>query len=144
MKALIQRVQRASVTTGETTIASIGPGFLVLLGVAQGDDAETARRIARKLLALRIFPDENGKTNRNLRDVGGSLLIVSQFTLCADTRHGNRPSFTTAADPGAAKELYEYFIELCRQDGAPVQHGEFGADMAVELVNDGPFTIILE
>lgn len=144
MKAVIQRVQKACVRVDDAVIGAIGQGYLVLLGVAQGDDRATAERIAKKLLALRIFADENGKTNLSIRDVHGSLLIVSQFTLCADTSHGNRPSFITAAPPAAANELYEYFIELCRKEIPVVEHGSFGADMKVELVNDGPFTILLE
>lgn len=144
MKVVIQRVTRAQVTVDSEVIGQIGQGYLVLLGVAQGDDKATAERIAKKLLGLRIFADENGKTNLSIKDVQGELLIVSQFTLCADTRHGNRPSFTTAGSPTLANELYEYFIELCRQQVPKVEHGSFGADMKVELVNDGPFTIILE
>lgn len=144
MKAVIQRVSRASVTVDGQVIGAIDQGYLVLLGVAQGDTRETADRIVKKLLSLRIFADENGKTNLSIRDVNGSLLIVSQFTLCADTRHGNRPSFTTAAAPDMAQELYEYVIDLCRSQNIPVEHGSFGADMKVELLNDGPFTIILE
>jgi len=144
MKVIIQRVTRAQVTVENNIIGQIGHGYLVLLGVAQGDDKATAERIAKKLLGLRIFADENGKTNLSIKDVGGELLIVSQFTLCADTRHGNRPSFTTAGSPALANELYEYFIELCRQQVPKVEHGSFGAEMKVELVNDGPFTIILE
>lgn len=144
MKAVIQRVERASVQVEDAVIGSIGHGYLILLGVADGDDKATAERIARKMLALRIFADEQGKTNLSIRDVQGSLLIVSQFTLCADVKHGNRPSFTGAAAPAQAKELYEYFIQLCKQEIPVVQHGSFGADMKVELVNDGPFTIILE
>lgn len=144
MKAVIQRVTQAKVTVDNTVIGQIGQGYLVLLGVAQGDDKATADRIAKKLLGLRIFADENGKTNLSIKDVGGELLIVSQFTLCADTRHGNRPSFTTAASPALANELYEYFIDLCRQQITKVEHGSFGAEMKVELINDGPFTIVLE
>ena len=144
MKVVIQRVTRAQVTVDNEIIGKIDKGYLVLLGVAQGDDKATAERIAKKLLGLRIFADGNGKTNLSIKDVGGELLIVSQFTLCADTRHGNRPSFTTAGSPALANELYEYFIELCRQQVPKVEHGSFGAEMKVELVNDGPFTIILE
>lgn len=144
MKVVIQRVNRASVTVEDQVIGAIGQGYLVLLGVAVDDDRATAERIVKKLLGLRIFSDENGKTNLSIRDVNGALLIVSQFTLCADTRHGNRPSFTTAAPPTLANELYEYFIELCKKEIPQVEHGSFGADMKVELVNDGPFTIILE
>ncbi len=144
MKAVIQRVTEASVSVDGEEIGSIGTGYLVLLGVAQGDTRETAERIANKMLNLRIFPDENGKTNLSLQDVGGSILVVSQFTLCADTRRGNRPSFITAAPPDLAEELYEYFITLCRARVPQVEHGSFGAEMKVALVNDGPFTIILE
>ena len=144
MKVVIQRVSRAQVTVDHEIIGQIGQGYLVLLGVAQDDDKATAERIAKKMLGLRIFADENGKTNLSIKDVQGELLIVSQFTLCADTRHGNRPSFTTAGSPTLANELYEYFISLCKQQVAKVEHGSFGADMKVELVNDGPFTIILE
>ncbi|MCI8401966.1 MAG: D-tyrosyl-tRNA(Tyr) deacylase [Lachnospiraceae bacterium] len=144
MKTVIQRVSHASVTVDGQTIGAIGQGYLVLTGIAAGDTRQTVERIARKMLALRIFADENGKTNLSLRDVGGSLLIVSQFTLCADTSHGNRPSFTTAAPPDLALSLYEYLIELCRREIPVVEHGSFGAEMKVELVNDGPFTILLE
>lgn len=144
MKVVIQRVTRAQVTVAHEIIGKIDKGYLVLLGVAQDDDKATAERIVKKLLSLRIFADENGKTNLSIKDVGGELLIVSQFTLYADTRHGNRPSFTTAGSPALANELYEYFIQLCRQQVPKVEHGSFGAEMKVELVNDGPFTIILE
>ena len=143
MKTVITRVRRASVAVDGQTVGAIGHGCLVLLGVEMGDTKETADRIARKLLALRIFADENGKTNRSLSDVGGSLLIVSQFTLCADTSHGNRPSFTSAAPPDQARELYEYFIDCCREQVPQVERGVFGAEMQVESVNDGPFTILL-
>ena len=144
MKTVIQRVLRASVTVDGQTIASIGQGYLVLAGMAKGDTKETVERITKKMLALRIFADEHGKTNRSIRDVNGSLLLVSQFTLCADTSHGNRPGFTTAAAPDEAEKLYEYMLSLCAESGLTVEHGQFGADMKVELVNDGPFTIILE
>lgn len=144
MKAVIQRVLYADVSVDGVSCASIGSGCLVLLGIAAEDTKETAERVARKLLALRIFADENGKTNLSIRDINGSLLIVSQFTLCADTRHGNRPSFTAAAPPALAEELYEYFIALCRREIAQVEHGVFGAHMEVALTNDGPFTILLE
>ena len=143
MKTVITRVSRASVTVDGETVGAIDRGYLVLLGVEMGDTKETVERIARKLLALRIFADENGKTNRSLSDVGGSLLLVSQFTLCADTSHGNRPSFTAAAPPEQARELYEYFIDRCREQVPRVEHGVFGAEMQVESVNDGPFTILL-
>ena len=143
MKAVIQRVTRASVTVDGDQIAGIEKGYLVLLGVGQEDDRATAERIAKKLASLRIFEDENGKTNLSLKDVDGQLLLISQFTLYADTSHGNRPGFTLAAKPEQANELYEYFVEKCKEYGLPTQHGQFGADMKVELVNDGPFTIIL-
>ena len=144
MKTVVQRVLQASVAVDGALCASIGPGYLVLLGIAAEDTRETVERVAKKLLSLRLFADENGKTNLSIRDVGGSLLIVSQFTLCANTRRGNRPSFTAAAPPALAEELYEYFIALCRQEAAQVEHGVFGAHMEVSLTNDGPFTILLE
>ena len=144
MKVVIQRVHRASVTIDGQVHGSIGKGYLVLLGVGHEDDEKTADRIVKKMINLRIFPDENGKTNLSLKDVGGSLLVVSQFTLYADCSHGNRPGFTNAAKPDHANALYEYFVSKCREQVEPVQTGVFGADMKVELVNDGPFTIILE
>lgn len=144
MKTVIQRVSQASVAVDGEIRGSIGMGYLVLLGIAAEDTKETVERVVKKLLALRIFADENDKTNLSIRDVGGSLLVVSQFTLCADTRHGNRPSFTTAAPPALAEELYKYFIDLCRREIPQVEHGIFGAHMEVSLVNDGPFTILLE
>lgn len=144
MKTVIQRVSQASVAVNGEIRGSIGMGYLVLLGIAAEDTKETVERVVKKLLALRIFADENDKTNLSIRDVGGSLLVVSQFTLCADTRHGNRPSFTTAAPPALAEELYKYFIDLCRREIPQVEHGIFGAHMEVSLVNDGPFTILLE
>ena len=143
MKAVIQRVSHAGVTVEGSRIAEIEKGYLVLLGVGQEDNRAAAERIAKKLAALRIFEDENGKTNLSIQDVGGSVLVVSQFTLYADTSHGNRPGFTLAAKPEQANELYEYFVEQCEKNGLPTEHGQFGADMKVELVNDGPFTIIL-
>lgn len=144
MKAVIQRVSHASVTVDGAEIAAIGKGYLVLLGVGQEDTREAADRIAKKLSALRIFEDENGKTNLSIKDVGGEVLVVSQFTLYADTSRGNRPGFTLAAKPEIANGLYEYFVGQCEKNGLRVQHGQFGADMKVELLNDGPFTIILE
>lgn len=144
MKVVIQRVQRASVTIDGQVHGAIGKGYLVLLGVGHEDDEKTADRIVKKMINLRIFPDENGKTNLSLKDVGGSLLVVSQFTLYADCSHGNRPGFTNAAKPDHANALYEYFVSKCREQVEPVETGVFGADMKVELVNDGPFTIILE
>ena len=142
MKLVIQRVQRASVTIDGTETARINKGYLVLLGVGREDDEAAADRFAEKLLKLRIFEDENGKTNLNLAQVDGELLIVSQFTLYADTR-SNRPGFTPAAPPEQAERIYEHFVDYCAQRVHIVRHGEFGADMKVELVNDGPFTILL-
>lgn len=144
MKAVIQRVANASVTVDGEITGRIEKGFLVLLGVGEGDTTAEADRIVKKLVNLRIFSDENGKINLSLQDVGGSLLVVSQFTLYADCRHGNRPSFTTAAKPQLAEELYEYFMEKCRETIPVVEHGVFGAHMDVQLLNDGPFTILLE
>ena len=144
MKAVIQRVQRASVTVDGEIIASIGQGYLVLAGMAKGDTRETVDRITKKMLSLRIFADENGKTNLSLKDVNGSLLLVSQFTLYADCRKGNRPSFVNAGNPEKANELYEYIIGKCRDEVPDVQTGSFGADMKITLLNDGPFTIILD
>ena len=144
MKLVIQRVSRTSVTVRGEVIGHIGQGFLVLVGVGQKDTKEDADRLARKMIGLRIFSDENGKINKSLKDVDGQLLLVSQFTLYADCRHGNRPGFTDAADPGLAEELYEYLIDICRREIPVVEQGEFGAEMKVELVNDGPFTILLD
>lgn len=144
MKVVIQRVEHASVTIDGQIHGQIGKGYLVLLGVGHDDDEATADRIVKKMIGLRIFADENGKTNLSLKDVGGSLLIVSQFTLYADCRHGNRPGFTDAAKPDRANALYEYFVKKCAEQVENVQTGSFGADMKVELLNDGPFTIILD
>ena len=144
MKFVIQRVSHASVTVHEETIGRINQGYLVLIGVGKEDTKEDADRLVKKMIGLRIFADENGKINKSLKDVNGELLLVSQFTLYADCRHGNRPGFTEAAGPDLANELYEYIIESCRQQVSVVETGEFGADMKVELLNDGPFTIILE
>lgn len=144
MKVVIQRVEHASVTIDGQIHGRIGKGYLVLLGVGHDDDEATADRIVKKMIGLRIFADENGKTNLSLKDVGGSLLIVSQFTLYADCRHGNRPGFTDAAKPDQANALYEYFVKKCAEQVEDVQTGSFGADMKVELLNDGPFTIILD
>lgn len=144
MKAVIQRVTHASVAIDGQVHGAIEKGYLVLLGITHEDDEKTADRIVKKLINLRIFSDENGKINLSLKDVGGSLLIVSQFTLYADCTHGNRPGFTNAAKPEQANQLYEYFVARCREQVENVQTGSFGADMKVELLNDGPFTIILE
>ena len=146
MRALIQRVSRADVTIDGVVTGSVDRGFLVLLGVGQGDGEAEADRLLAKLLKLRLFADERGKTNLNIDDVEGKLLVISQFTLYADCRKGNRPSFADACEPHRAKELYEYFVSRAR--GAlgtdRVQTGEFAADMAVSLVNDGPFTVWLD
>ena len=144
MKFVIQRVSHASVTVHEETIGRINQGYLVLIGVGKEDTREDADRLVKKMIGLRIFSDENGKINKSLMDVNGELLLVSQFTLYADCRHGNRPGFTEAAGPDMANELYEYIIESCKKEVAVVERGEFGADMKVELLNDGPFTILLE
>lgn len=144
MKFVIQRVSHASVTVHEKTIGRINQGYLVLIGVGKEDTREDADRLVKKMIGLRIFSDENGKINKSLKDVNGELLLVSQFTLYADCRHGNRPGFTEAAGPDMANELYEYIIESCKKEVAVVERGEFGADMKVELLNDGPFTILLE
>ena len=144
MKFVIQRVSHASVTVHEETIGRINQGYLVLIGVGKEDTREDADRLVKKMIGLRIFSDENGKINKSLKDVNGELLLVSQFTLYADCRHGNRPGFTDAAGPDMANELYEYIIESCKKEVAVVEQGEFGADMKVELLNDGPFTLMLE
>ncbi|MGN0688105.1 MAG: D-aminoacyl-tRNA deacylase [Oscillospiraceae bacterium] len=144
MKLVIQRVEHASVSVDDKVCAKVGKGFLVLLGVGQEDTESDCERLAAKMTGLRIFADENGKTNLSLKDVGGGLLIISQFTLYADCRKGNRPNFLSAKEPSEAQRLYEYFTELCRKEIPDVQTGIFGADMKVELLNDGPFTIILE
>ena len=144
MKFVIQRVSHASVTVHEETIGRINQGYLVLIGVGKEDTREDADRLVKKMIGLRIFSDENGKINKSLKDVNGELLLVSQFTPYADCRHGNRPGFTEAAGPDMANELYEYIIESCKKEVAVVEQGEFGADMKVELLNDGPFTILLE
>ncbi len=144
MRLVIQRVTYAQVRVEEQIIGEIGTGFLVLVGIEQTDTKEIADKLLKKMLNLRIFPDENGKTNRSLREVNGSVLLVSQFTLYADCRKGNRPSFVHAGEPGQAEELYEYMLKCCRDSGIPTQQGEFGADMKVELLNDGPFTILLD
>ena len=144
MKFVIQVVTEGSVTVSGRLNGQIGKGFVVLIGVGQDDNKEIADKMVKKLLGLRIFKDENGKTNRSLQDVGGGLLLISQFTLYADCRHGNRPSFVNAGAPDMAKELYEYIIEKCKAEVPVVEQGEFGGNMQVSLVNDGPFTILLD
>ena len=144
MRVLIQRVGEASVRDDDRQVAAIGRGFLVLVGVAHEDDAAAARALAAKTAKLRVFADEAGLMNRSLADVGGEVLAVSQFTLYADTRRGNRPSFTGAAPPEQGEELYEAYVAGLRAAGVPVQTGIFGAHMQVALLNDGPVTILLE
>ena len=145
MKAVLQRVTRAAVTVDGQTVGQIGKGFLILLGVSNEDTEETARKLADKICRLRIFEDENGKMNLSLLDIGGGVLVVSQFTLCADCTHGRRPSFTRSAPPAQANELYEYFTRALGEQGVShIETGVFGADMAVTLLNDGPVTIILD
>lgn len=144
MKFLIQRVTEANVRVDSNIIGQIQNGFLVFIGVGQNDTQEIADKMVHKLLNLRIFEDEDGKTNLNLAAVNGSLLLISQFTLYADCRHGNRPSFITAGKPDIANSLYEYIIAKCKENVPVVQHGAFGADMKVSLINDGPFTIMLD
>lgn len=144
MKLVIQRVKHASVTVDNNIVGKIGQGFLVLLGVGPEDTKKEADYLVQKLVKLRVFEDENEKMNLALKDINGQLLIISQFTLYADCEKGNRPSFSCAAKPDKANELYEYFINECKKEINIVEHGIFGADMKVELLNDGPVTIILE
>ncbi len=144
MRVLIQRAAGASVTIDGEARGKTGKGFVVFVGVTEGDTADDAVYLADKTVKLRVFEDENGKMNRSLSDVGGGLLIVSQFTLYGDCRKGNRPSFTDAAVPGSAAPVYEAFVNRCRSSGIPVETGEFGADMKVELINDGPVTLWMD
>ena len=144
MRALVQRVRQAKVDIDGGTVGQIDHGYLVFLGVGQADDEACARKLWDKIRKMRIFDDEAGKTNLSLADVSGEVLVVSQFTLYADCKHGNRPSFTPAGAPDAARALYERFCEMVRADLGQVQTGRFGADMQVSLVNDGPFTIWLD
>ncbi|WP_138303957.1 MULTISPECIES: D-aminoacyl-tRNA deacylase [Eubacteriales] len=144
MRFVIQRVTNADVKVDGQTIGEIGRGFMVLIGVSDSDTEEIADKMVKKMLGLRIFEDENGKTNLSLDTVGGSLLLISQFTLYANCKKGNRPSFIEAGDPSMAEEMYEYIIEKCRETVPTVERGQFGADMKVSLTNDGPFTIILD
>jgi D-aminoacyl-tRNA deacylase len=144
MRVVVQRVSRASVTVGERMTGQIGDGLLLLAGFTEGDDEATLRWVADKVLGLRIFPDEEGRMNRSVQEVGGSVLIVSQFTLYGDVRKGRRPSFIEAARPEVAVPLYERFLELMAEGGVVVQAGEFGAAMQVELLNEGPVTLIVE
>lgn len=144
MRFIIQRTKHASVTVDGECIGKIGNGYLVLIGIEDSDTKEIADKMIKKMIGLRIFRDENGKTNLSLADVDGELLLVSQFTLYADCKKGNRPSFVKAGKPDFANEMYEYIIETCKRSGMRVQTGSFGADMSVELVNEGPFTIFLD
>ncbi|MBQ9608282.1 MAG: D-tyrosyl-tRNA(Tyr) deacylase [Lachnospiraceae bacterium] len=144
MKFVIQRVTKASVTIDEKINGKIDRGFLVLIGVCEEDTKEIADKMVKKLIGLRIFADDEGKTNLSIKDVDGQLLLVSQFTLYADCKKGNRPSFIKAGSPEHAEEIYNYIVELCKNEIKVVETGEFGADMQVALTNDGPFTIILD
>ncbi len=144
MRVALQRVIRAKVTVGSETTGEIGPGMLLLVGVGRDDNEETCRRMASKVARLRIFDDDAGKMNLSLLDTHGQALAVSQFTLYADTSRGLRPSFTNAGEPGRAKEIYERFVSELSYLGVPTRTGRFGAHMAVELVNDGPVTLMLE
>ena len=144
MRCLVQRVKEASVSVSGNVIGAIEKGYLILLGVSQTDTEEVADKMLKKVLDARLFEDENGKTNLSIRDVSGSLLVVSQFTLYADTRRGNRPSFINAGAPDHANALYEYFCKKAEEQGMPLAHGQFGAGMQVALINDGPFTIMYD
>lgn len=144
MKMVIQRVKNASVSVEGAVVGSINKGYMILLGVSQTDTKEIADKMIQKMLKLRIFEDENGKTNLDLKSVNGELLIISQFTLYADCKHGNRPSFIYAGRPDMANELYEYVLVECAKSVPIVRHGIFGAHMEVSLINDGPFTIVLD
>lgn len=144
MKLVIQRVKQASVTVDGKCVGAINKGLLIFLGIGKEDSEVIVDKYADKVIKMRIFEDEEGKTNLALGDVQGEILVISQFTLYADCKKGNRPNFLQAADPETAYELYEYFIKVCRQRIGKVESGEFGADMQVELLNDGPFTIVLD
>lgn len=144
MKAVVTRVKEASVTIENQVVGKIGQGFLILLGITHDDTPESCKKLAEKVLGLRVFTDENDKMNRSLTDVGGSVLVVSQFTLYGDCSHGRRPSFIGAARPEQAIPLYEQFLSECDRLGFPPQHGRFGASMQVASVNDGPVTLIVD
>lgn len=144
MRFLIQRVNEASCTVDGKVTGEIGKGFVVFIGISQNDNTDVADKMIKKLTGLRIFADENGKTNLSLKDVSGGILLISQFTLYADCRKGNRPSFLKAGEPGAANALFVYIIEECKKQIPFVQTGVFGADMKIALINDGPFTILLD
>ncbi len=144
MRAVLTRVKYASVAIDGQTVGKIGPGFLILLGVGPADTEKECRLLAEKALGLRVFEDENGKMNLGLEQVGGQVLVVSQFTLYGNCRKGRRPSFAEAAPPELGEAMYERFLELCGELGYPPQHGRFGADMKVESLNDGPVTLLLD
>ena len=144
MKAVIQRVAHASVVVDGETVGSCGAGLMILLGVAEGDSEAEAEMLCRKIVNLRIFTDENGKMNRSLKDIDGEMLVISQFTLMANYRHGNRPDFLASASPAQADRLYEYFKELAKKEVRRVESGIFGAHMEVSLLNDGPVTIVMD
>jgi len=144
MRAVLQRVSSASVDVDGATVGRCGAGLLILLGVAPEDDEKAARWLARKLAGLRIFPDDDGKMNRSVVDVGGEALVISQFTLYGDCRKGRRPSFVKSAPPSLAEPLYERFCDLLAEEGLPVERGIFAADMKVSLLNDGPVTLIID
>ncbi len=144
MKFVIQRVTEASVSVDNQVIGKINKGFLVLVGISQSDDYNISDKMIKKLIGLRIFEDENGKTNLDLKAVDGQLLVISQFTLYADCRKGNRPSFTNAGNSEMANNLYRYIIDKCKEEIHIVEEGCFGADMKISLINDGPFTIVLD
>ena len=144
MKFVIQRVNHASVKVDGNVVGKINKGYMVLVGISENDTKEIADKMIKKMIGLRIFEDENGKTNISLKDVSGELLLISQFTLYADCKKGNRPSFINAGKPDMANEMYEYIIEQCKKEISVVEKGIFGADMKVSLENDGPFTIVLD
>lgn len=144
MRVVLQRVSEAEVSVEGKVIGQIGQGYLILLGVSNDDTREIADKMLEKIRKLRIFEDENGKVNLSIEQVEGRVLVVSQFTLYADCKKGNRPSFTNAGNPTMAEELYEYFLSRCKDVFGEVQHGSFGAEMQVSLVNDGPFTVVLD
>lgn len=144
MRLLVQRVLNSNVKVDGKVVGEINKGYMVLLGVTHDDDKDKADYLVNKLLNLRVFEDENGKMNLNIKQVGGELLVISQFTLYANTKDGNRPSFIDAAKPDKANELYEYFVEKCKKENIKTETGIFGADMKVSLTNDGPVTIMLE
>ena len=144
MKFVIQRVSQAEVVVEEQTVGKIDQGLMVLVSICNSDTKEIADKLVNKLIHLRIFEDDNGKSNLSVQDIDGNLLIISQFTLYADCRKGNRPSYTNAGNPDLANELYEYIIAQCQKEFPNVQHGIFGANMEVSLLNDGPFTIIFD